>query len=62
VGKPGNSADSTGYGAVAYEYEIGKFEVTNEEYCEFLNASAKSDSYELYDGRMGDKYGGILRR
>jgi sulfatase modifying factor 1 len=61
VGKPGNAADSTGYGAVAYEYKIGKFEVTNEEYCAFLNGAAKSDSYELYDGRMGDQYGGILR-
>jgi sulfatase modifying factor 1 len=61
VGKPGNAADSTGYGAVAYEYKIGKYEVTNEEFCEFLNGVAKSDSYELYDGRMGDQYGGILR-
>lgn len=61
VGKPGNAADSTGYGAVAYEYKIGKYEVTNEQYCAFLNGVAKSDSYELYDGRMGDQYGGILR-
>jgi formylglycine-generating enzyme required for sulfatase activity len=61
VGNPGNPADSTGYGAVAYEYKIGKFEVTNEEYCAFLNGAAKTDSYELYDGRMGDPYGGILR-
>jgi len=61
VGKPGNAADTTGYGAVAYEYRIGKFEVTNEEYCAFLNGVAKTDSYELYDGRMGGQYGGILR-
>lgn len=61
VGKPGNAADSNGFGAVAYEYKIGKFEVTNEEYCAFLNAAAKNDAYELYDGRMGDQYGGILR-
>jgi formylglycine-generating enzyme required for sulfatase activity len=61
VDNPGNPADSTGYGAVAYEYRIGKFEVTNEEYCAFLNGAAKTDSYELYDGRMGDPYGGILR-
>ena len=61
VGKPGNAADSTGYGAVAYDYRIGKFEVTNEEYCAFLNGAAKTDSYELYDGRMGEQYGGILR-
>ena len=61
VGSPGNPADATGYGAVAYEYKIGKFEVTNEEYCEFLNGVAKTDSYQLYDGRMADEYGGILR-
>ena len=61
VGSPGNTADGTGYGAVAYEYKIGKFEVTNEEYCEFLNGVAKTDPYELYDGRMAEQYGGIMR-
>jgi sulfatase modifying factor 1 len=61
VGNPGNAADATGYGAVAYEYKIGKYEVTNEEYCEFLNGVAKADPYELYDGRMAEEYGGILR-
>jgi len=54
VGNPGNSADATGYGAVAYDYKIGKFEVTNAEYCEFLNGVAKTDTYELYDPRMGE--------
>lgn len=61
VGDPGNAADSTGYGAVAYSYKIGKFEVTNAEYCEFLNAVAKADSHELYDGRMAGEFGGIIR-
>ena len=28
VGNPGNSADDTGFGAVAYAYNIGKFEVS----------------------------------
>jgi formylglycine-generating enzyme required for sulfatase activity len=37
VGNPGNAADSTGFGAVAYEYYIGKYEVTNAQYVEFLN-------------------------
>ena len=37
VGNPGNTADSTGYGAVAYAYKIGKYEVTNAQYGEFLN-------------------------
>jgi len=68
VGNPGNKADTTGFGAVDYEYRIGKYEVTNEEYCEFLNAVAKKDPHALYDGRMGGRddrtgeaYGGITR-
>ena len=64
VGNPGNSADATGYGSVTYTYKIGKFEVTNAEYCEFLNGVAKTDTHELYDPRMGDggdggNWGGI---
>jgi len=67
VANPGNAADTTGYGAVAYEYRIGKYEVTNTEYCEFLNAVAKSDSHGLYDPRMATEqedqnYGGITRK
>ncbi len=61
VGSAGNRADATGFGAVAYEYQIGKYEVTNDEYCAFLNAVAKADSHELYDAHMGGQYGGILR-
>jgi formylglycine-generating enzyme len=45
VGNAGNAADTqimsdgtTGYGAVPYEYRIGKYEVTNAQYAEFLNA------------------------
>lgn len=67
VGDAGNKADSTGYGAVAYAYRIGKYEVTNDEYCQFLNAAAKKDPHNLYDSRMAhsgedDNYGGILRK
>ena len=49
VGNAGNAADpSTGYGAVGYEYQIGKYEVTNAQYSEFLNAKASTDHYLAY--------------
>ncbi|EIP97224.1 hypothetical protein OpiT1DRAFT_01656 [Opitutaceae bacterium TAV1] len=49
----GNSADSTGYGAVSYDYYIGTKEVTNAQYAAFLNAMAsKSDTYALYNTSM----------
>ncbi len=47
VGDPGNACDSHPYGcpgAVAYEYRIGKYEVTNAQYAEFLNAVAATDT------------------
>jgi formylglycine-generating enzyme required for sulfatase activity len=43
VENSGNTADSTTYGAVSYNYRIGKFEITNDEYVEFLNAVARDD-------------------
>jgi formylglycine-generating enzyme required for sulfatase activity len=49
VGDPGNAVDSTGYGRVDYQYDIGKYHVTIEQYCDFLNAVAKTDTYGLYD-------------
>lgn len=52
VGNPGNASDTTGYGAVNYEYKIGKYEVTIGQYAEFLNAAAKSDPYGLWDSSM----------
>lgn len=61
IGNKGNPADSTGFGAVGYNYWIGKYEVTNNEYCDFLNAVAKADPHQLYDGRMAGEYGGIRR-
>ncbi len=39
-------------GAVGYEYRIGKFEVTAGQYTSFLNAVAKTDTYELYSTSM----------
>ncbi|MDR1280634.1 MAG: formylglycine-generating enzyme family protein, partial [Opitutaceae bacterium] len=64
VGDAGNTADSTGYGAVSYEYYIGTYEVTNAQYAAFLNAVAQqSDTYDLYNVSMGNNadYGGITR-
>jgi sulfatase modifying factor 1 len=53
VGNAGNAADpSTGYGAVGYNYQIGKYEVTNAQYGAFLNAKAATDSYGLYHDYM----------
>ena len=56
VGNPGNAVDgNTGflYGAVAYSYQIGKYEVTGSQYAAFLNAIAKTDStYGLYNTSM----------
>ena len=50
VGNTGNAADPlTGFGAVGYSYQIGKYEVTNAQYGAFLNAAAKTDSYGLYN-------------
>lgn len=52
VGDPGNAADSTGYGTVADTYRISKYEVTNAQYTEFLNAVADSDPNGLYNTSM----------
>ena len=54
VGDAHNDADAdTGFGRVDYDYNIGKYDVTAKEYCEFLNAVAKvSDTYGLYNTKM----------
>lgn len=62
VGNPGNAADSTGYGAVGYEYRIGKYEVTNAQYCQFLNAVAKSDTNGLYHIWMSSQTAGGINQ
>ena len=52
VGDAGNAADTTGYGAVADVFAMGKYEVTIEQYTAFLNAVAATDTYSLYNPRM----------
>jgi formylglycine-generating enzyme required for sulfatase activity len=52
VGHAGNAADTTGYGAVAYAYQIGKYEVTNSQYAAFLNAKGASNSGAIYNSSM----------
>ena len=62
VGNAGNPSDTTGYGGVNYQYQIGKYPVTNVEYEDFLDAVAATDSYGLYSVNMGsDARGGITR-
>jgi formylglycine-generating enzyme required for sulfatase activity len=50
VGDPGNPPDVTGYGAVAAPFQISKFEITVEQYAEFLSAVAKQDPHGLWNG------------
>jgi len=63
VGNPGNADDThgDGYGRVDYSYNVGKYEVSNAEYTEFLNVvdGDGSDPYDLYNANMGSGYGGI---
>jgi len=49
VGDPGNAPDTTGFGAVPYTYQMGKFDVTVAQYTQFLNAVAKTDTYGLFN-------------
>jgi formylglycine-generating enzyme required for sulfatase activity len=58
IGNPSNSADTrffaTGFGAVAYAFHIGKYEVTNGQYVEFLNAvdPTGANTLGLYSSNM----------
>ena len=67
VGNTGNLADTRyetpGYGAVDYEFNIGKYEVTAGQYTAFLNAVAGVDTYALYNTTMSrtDFGSGITR-
>lgn len=62
VSDTNNSTDTSGFGNVSYNYYINKYEVTNQEYVEFLNAVATTDTYGLYINNMNlSTLGGISR-
>lgn len=62
VDNPGNAADiTTGFGAVEKTFLLAKYEVTNQQYSQFLNAKAASDPLNLYSPTMGAGAGGITR-
>ena len=68
VGDPGNAGDpafqgdTVGSGSVNYVYQISKYEVTNSQYAQFLNAKAAADPLGLYNPNMAsDAIGGIIR-
>jgi formylglycine-generating enzyme required for sulfatase activity len=62
VGNAGNANDTTGFGAVSYDYLVATTEVTNSQYAEFLNAKAVSDPLALYNTNMGSNArGGITQ-
>ncbi|MEN8791714.1 MAG: SUMF1/EgtB/PvdO family nonheme iron enzyme [Lentimonas sp.] len=62
VGDIGNTADTTGYGAVSYGYHVGTYEVTNSQYASFLNAKANTDPHGLYNVNMGSNTSGGISR
>jgi len=57
-----NSGAIAGIGAVAETFRIGKHEVTNAQYVEFLNAVAKFDINGLWDANMQSNVRGGIRR
>lgn len=48
VGDPNNIADTNGLGSISYVFEIGKTEITNSQYVQFLNAIAKTDTNGIF--------------
>jgi len=53
IGNINNAADQlTGYGSVDHAYRIGKYEVTNAQYGEFLNAKGQSNANSIYNANM----------
>ncbi len=63
VGIPFNVPNSGGHGRVDYAYRIGKYEVTNAQYVDFLNAVARgSDPQGLFHPAMASQAQGGIRR
>jgi len=65
VGDPGNAADTrvmidttSGYGAVGYEFNIGKYEVTINQYATFLNSVASVVNEPYLSGLWTEFYQG----
>jgi formylglycine-generating enzyme len=56
VGNPGNAASAIGYGAVGYSYNIGTYDVTVNQYTEFLNSNdpTGANALGLYPNVEGD--------
>src|SRR2546421_12081690 len=70
IGNPGNPADlryidsghPNGFGSVAQPFRMGRTEITNAQYVQFLNAVAGVDPYELYKVESSFRNsGGIVR-
>jgi len=54
--------NDTEYGSVSYSYKLNKYLVTNQDYCDFLNNTSKTDNYNTYNINMGiNNIGGIFR-
>lgn len=65
IGEPGNAPDTqTGWGAVDRSFYLGRTEVTNAQYAQFLNAVARhSDPAHLWHPNLAEgPIGGIVRR
>jgi formylglycine-generating enzyme required for sulfatase activity len=59
VGDLGNTSDTNGFGEVTNSFQIGRHEVTNDEYAQFLNAVDPTGQNTL--GLFNDEMGSDLR-
>jgi sulfatase modifying factor 1 len=63
IGNPGNAGYIVnGLGAVPYTFEMGKYETTNQQYVDFLNAVGQNNPNGIYSASMGSNTnGGIVQ-